>query len=754
MKSFNKNFELKNYQEKAVEDLKKGVNELLELGGENKLCIFEAPTGSGKTIMMGEFLKRLVNPIDREDGKTFSFIWISVRDLDNQSKRSMEKNYENCFIYSDFKDIQDKKIQRDEILFLNWESINNEDKIYIKDNESGKNLSNIIYNTKAEGRELVLVIDESHHTAISENSTRIKNDIGAKVTVEVSATPVFKSPDAHIKVHFEKVVAEGMIKNEIVINPAFEKFKIDGKSSREMVIDAAISKRNELSAMFKSEGTDINPLVLIQLPNLQKGINDLDKDVLTEVEKILKTKFDISEENEKLARWLSDDKTPNLINIEKDNNQVEVLIFKQAIALGWDCPRAHILVIFRETKDKTFLIQTVGRIMRMPEAHHYEDNLELNKGFVFTNLGDTEIKIEGDIAKEYIMTKESLRDAKKYKNIDLPSIHFKRNREKTRLSGEFSNIFLKIAKEKDLKGKIDKNVSNISKELVIDGSIINIDKVKRLEMATTSYTSPDTEIQTYYDLFCKASTGEFAPIDSMGRIKSALNKFFVKELGFDNDDPAFYRIVLSINNIDKFKEILALAREEYKRTIVEVEKEREVELVIWNVPKVLYLNSNYQKKNYKKSIMQPYYSRIRGAGSSDGDQEDDSQVESDFISYLENNKRVEWWFKNGSGEISYFAVKYIDKYGKLSAFYVDFIAHLGEGKIGLFDTKDGRTAEDAKERAEALIKYVKEQNKQKKNLTGGIVIPSKDGWRINHNDKYIYNPKDFKDWDFLDSYLN
>jgi len=76
------------------------------------------------------------------------------------------------------------------------------------------------------------------------------------------------------------------------------------------------------------------------------------------------------------------------------------LIFKQAIALGWDCPRAQILVIFRETKEKVFLIQTVGRIMRMPEFHHYESRPELNKGYVFTNLGD--IEIVGNIAKEIL----------------------------------------------------------------------------------------------------------------------------------------------------------------------------------------------------------------------------------------------------------------------------------------------------------------------------------------------------------------
>ena len=70
-------------------------------------------------------------------------------------------------------------------------------------------------------------------------------------------------------------------------------------------------------------------------------------------------KSNISEENGKLAIWLSEDKSDTLPNIEKKDNEVEVLIFKQAIALGWDCPRASILVIFRESKSFTFTIQMI-----------------------------------------------------------------------------------------------------------------------------------------------------------------------------------------------------------------------------------------------------------------------------------------------------------------------------------------------------------------------------------------------------------
>lgn len=743
------NLQLKQYQDEKVEELKNKVNELLELDG-SKLCIFEAPTGSGKTIMVGEFLKWLVNPLDREDGKQFSFIWISVRDLHDQSKKSLEHNFENVFRYSYFEDLQNNIIGKNEILFLNWEKIYNKDRVYIRDNEKGKNLSNIVENTKQAGREIVLIIDESHHTSLGPNATRVRADISAKITLEVSATPIFRDPDGHIKVHFEKVVAEGMIKKEIAINPDFKKFKVDGKSSREMVIEAAVEKRRELLEAYKAEGSDINPLLLIQLPNLQKGINDLDKDVLTDVQKILKRKYDITEDNDRMAIWLADNKTPNLVNIEKATNEVEVLVFKQAIALGWDCPRAQILVIFRETESKVFLLQTVGRIMRMPEFHHYENHTELNKAYVFTNIGVNEIKLGDEIAKEYFTIQDAKRNDVVYSDLNLPSIHFKRQREKTRLSGEFSKIFMDIAEKLNLKNKLNVKKTEISNEMIVDGKIINIDKVREIEHSIMNYHSPDMEIQTYYDLFCKASTGDFAPFDSMDRIKSALNKFFTRVMGFENDDPAFYKVILNPDNIGKVSEVLAMAREEYKRTVAVEDEEREIENLVWNVPKVISYNSKYKAKSCKKSVMVPYYSRFTENNQEVlfGGYEEDSKVETEFIDYLDKAKKVQWWFKNGRGEVNYFAVPYVDRYGKRSAFYVDFIVQLKNGDVWLLDTKKGQTAESAKERAEGLAKYIKGQKKGK--LFGGIVIPADKQWRYNNSEKYEYNPNDLKDWKFLD----
>jgi len=72
-------------------------------------------------------------------------------------------------------------------------------------------------------------------------------------------------------------------------------------------------------------------------------------------------------------------------------------------------------------------------------------------------------------------------------------------------------------------------------------------------------------------------------------------------------------------------------------------------------------------------------------------------------------------------------------------------------KIGIFDTKSGRTAEDSKQKAEALAKYIKEQNeKHNKKLWGGIVVPKNDSFRYNSQDKYQFNETNLgEDWDFL-----
>jgi type III restriction enzyme len=76
--------QLKTYQENTIDELLGKAKKLLKYSGEKKL-VFKSPTGSGKTIMMPEFLKQLVD--DRDIRHSLSFIRTVSRDLEDMVSR-------------------------------------------------------------------------------------------------------------------------------------------------------------------------------------------------------------------------------------------------------------------------------------------------------------------------------------------------------------------------------------------------------------------------------------------------------------------------------------------------------------------------------------------------------------------------------------------------------------------------------------------------------------------------------------------
>lgn len=62
----------------------------------------------------------------------------------------------------------------------------------------------------------------------------------------------------------------------------------------------------------------------------------------------------------------------------EETRSVRVLIAKDGISTGWDCPRAEVLLSFRPAKDHTHITQLIGRMVRTPLARRVPGDDLLN----------------------------------------------------------------------------------------------------------------------------------------------------------------------------------------------------------------------------------------------------------------------------------------------------------------------------------------------------------------------------------------
>jgi len=216
--------------------------------------------------------------------------------------------------------------------------------------------------------------------------------------LEISATPntpldeELRAEGIHnfVLIPFHKVEDAGMVRRSALLNPDFETTQEnhDADTLVVQVLWAAWERLEELTKQYEAEGSAVKPLLLIQYPDGAEA-----KVRAEAVEKFLKERGLVA--NKTYATWLSEEHSPNLDKIAKNSSPYRALIFKQAIATGWDCPRAQVLVQFRKPGSDTFQIQTLGRLMRTPEQKHY-DNEELNVAYVYSDLAGVSVKVTSD----------------------------------------------------------------------------------------------------------------------------------------------------------------------------------------------------------------------------------------------------------------------------------------------------------------------------------------------------------------------
>lgn len=728
---------LKKYQDEAVNKLVKDTWLLLDKGSKQNKMVLKAPTGAGKTVVMATYMAKVCEEIkDKLEfrKKNIAFIWFAPNQLHLQSYNSIQDYFADLRTIKpiQFEDVTDDKIQPNEVLFVNWQSVNKEKNIFVRDNEQNKNLINFVNNTYADDTEIICILDEAHYHANGDKATKLLKEIEAKIEIDVSATPLFKSDYGHI-IRRDEVIKEEMIKKNVVLNPALDHYKQKNISLNQYLLNQALQKRDEIAKAYQDLEIDINPLLLIQLPNDSKKESALDKQIIELITKALEIKG-YTTNNHKLAVWLSDTKT-NLEGIEDYNSITDALLFKQAISLGWDCPRAAVLLIFREINQEHFGIQTVGRILRMPQQKHYSNGL-LNNGYVYTNLSKDIIHIvQEDI--DYIVQNKAFR-IKNYEPIGLKSSHINTRLFRNRLGANFRKCYYQASEQyfganqdlgedptddtftrnkKKLEEKfISLDVENIEIPIPKDVNIEvmeGITQVSKIER----FAKTSDELNILFRQFCRNNVSNYAKVDSTPVLELALLSFFDDYLGIEEDEAI--KIILFDQNRPIFIEVINTAIQIYTDLQkVKVKKSKKsVETSNWEVPAERIYNENYFEKEAARHALIPFYEQNRA-----------SNPEIDFVSFLEKNEQfIKWWYKNGDKNKEDFAITYENTENELKGFYVDFVIKFKSGKIGLFDTKTKGSDANFVNKHNSLVDYLTENSTDEKQLIGGVIIPENKG---------------------------
>ncbi|MBM3206731.1 MAG: hypothetical protein FJZ43_03875 [Candidatus Staskawiczbacteria bacterium] len=782
------------FQTKAKEEL---IEKFLKLWDNKKRqlpLVFKSPTGSGKTFIVSDFIRSL-NKLPQWDVDK-AFIWVTFSDnLALQSRDKFRDYFENTLENNllTLADINKGKLLKNEILFLNWQKIvtraestvrvirRPEDETQRK--ESGFYFEDFIENTHKDNREIILIIDEAHTHVTDRGAKPIIDMINPSVVLHVSATPdrnlLAESAllNSFVNVPHEEVVKQGLIKEKVVVQTEedIKKYmqEIKKGSLEEAMIDIAIEKKEEIVKEYKLLNKKINPLVIVQLPNDDSNLISLGEKTKEEIATEILHKKGV-EEN-KIARWF--DKYPKPEYLEELDDEHEFLLFKQTAGTGWDCPRAHILVRFREVQSETFDLQTVGRILRMPEPNKKEDYLNsqiIKTAFLFTNYDRNKISEKW---KEISPNKPATLPARRKKEIQ--NIHLKSDFV-SRLeygdladSAKFQKSFLNsmnkyfgITSEDLLHGKGSKKLSDkginlkpvIKRNIVFNAEFKDFDNLgfefnKSGEDMELEMSINDIEKTFNYYIYrlLTEQTEDEAKISNIARsfspFKSSIRVWFKSVL----TDSSEYMYRVFIEDIDKggsslFRPAITQALKDYKPILKEIiEKRRTLqekrEANNFTILSEYWFTEDYLEIPSNLCVLDKFYLK-----------DDEGKInEEDFMKYIDSKKaKISWWFKNGDYGKEYYAIKYWNRKEEAwRLFYPDWIILFKDGKIGIFDTKKGDTAlpegrGHTKDKAKYLHLKLKELGKQ---YVGGIVVKENNVWHYNNSEEYDYYPgKLNKNW--------
>jgi type III restriction enzyme len=217
----------------------------------------------------------------------------------------------------------------------------------------------------------VVVLDEGHR-GFSDLALSTLYGFNPSIVLELSATPKDR-PQATpplfanwlVDIRGAALAAEEMIKLPIEV---LAKAGDDWRDCLRESLDQLNRLQTEADALRASTGRYIRPILLVQVERTGKEERGGGFIHTEDAREFLLTAGLRDAEIAVKTADVNDLKSPENQDLLSPRNAVRVIITKQALQEGWDCPFAYVLCCLAANRNLGALTQLVGRILRMPEA--------------------------------------------------------------------------------------------------------------------------------------------------------------------------------------------------------------------------------------------------------------------------------------------------------------------------------------------------------------------------------------------------
>ncbi len=360
--------------------------------------LLQAPTGSGKTLMLGRALEAVTGDLPEP------VVWFWFAPFAGLVSQTKESLLDQCPALR----LRDLSVDRDamsaqdgDVFVQTWASVaasNKDSRRVRQDRESALSLDTMLLVLRERGFRIGVVIDEAHiaFRNATEATNFYLNVLQPDLTLLATATPNDERLDEfarranltlqwRIEVSRRRAVEAGLNKHGLMLGIVRFRDEVEKLIDLETAaLTAGWTQHSKLKERLAERGIGLTPLMLVQVEDQAEGGVD-------PVERVKAKLIEIGVPESKIAIHTSGQPDANFHTLAYDPAR-EVLVFKMAVATGFDAPRAWTLVSVRPNRGKDFGMQVVGRIMRVHPAVrpiHGQDAM-LDRGYVFLTDADVQ----------------------------------------------------------------------------------------------------------------------------------------------------------------------------------------------------------------------------------------------------------------------------------------------------------------------------------------------------------------------------